>query len=172
MRLAHACTRSVIFAVLALTVTGCRGCVPEFKKHDWDAAMRSLAAQGYLQGYLRVCGPLVVASAVGIAAPPGAYSPLSALGADMAWRELLESEFNRSDYLAAAASVVGASAPPGGWGGFSAVGTVAARNDWRQQPGDRLRLPSLFEPSDPNQLWPADQPVEPQAAVARDRPRD
>jgi hypothetical protein len=102
------------------------------------------------QVYLQFLGPSVVTSAVGAAAPPGGLGGLSALGTEMAWRELLQRQGDRPHKVAAIAGAVGAAAPPGGWVGLSILGAMAARGDQAELLGKPRRLPSLFEAQDAN----------------------
>jgi hypothetical protein len=137
--------RLVCLAVLVLPMAGCRGCITWGTKAEMDKTMRLLFGQVYLEGL----GPVVVTSAVGIAAPPGGWGGLSIVSTETAWREWFRKAISRSihdrDYTANFASLVAGAAAPGGCGGLSTLATVAGQEQLADRYWNDVPSPSLFE---------------------------
>lgn len=140
--------RLAALAVLALSLTGCRGCVPVWTQAESDAFVRRLMEQAYL----RACGPRVIATGVGMAAPPGSFAAVSVLSAEAAWRELLWRGMSRlgneRQETANAAGVIGVAAPVGGCGGLSVLTTAVVQQAHAEQFPAMPRLRCLFEIDD------------------------
>lgn len=106
------------------------------------------------QAYLRAIGPRVIATGVGMAAPPGGFGAVSVLSAEAAWREVWWRAVNRlfnerqETATANAAGVIGVAAALGGCGGLSVLATAVAQDAHAEQFPTMPRPPSLFEVHD------------------------
>ena len=145
-------SRFLLLATLALPAIGCDGCHFTPSEPVSKAALRELVGQLLMESE----GPVIIASALGAAAPPGGMSGMSALSTEIAWRESCRKLVDHDDNVASAASVVGTAAAPGGWGGLNTLVALVARVDQSERVAKSWHMPSLFELTDPNR--PKDRP--------------
>jgi len=135
--------RYLVILALALCAAGCT--------FRLDLSKLEECFQELLQeAYLQAIGPMVVTSCVGMAAPPGGWGAVSALGADATWRHALQQGLPPPPDPVDVAGAVGAAAAPGGWGALWVLRTVAHTEDQRDPFLKPEHLPSVFAVQTPD----------------------
>jgi hypothetical protein len=129
--------RCAVLAAVALSLTGCRGCVIDLAAVD--ALTRTFHEQIYLYGV----GPTIIAGAIGTAATPGGWGGVSVMSTELAWREWFWTGTNRlANEPRNAGSVIGMAAMPGG---LYSVATAVGLDAHVVQFPTVQALPCLFE---------------------------